>query len=177
MNARNGTIMTEPVWNIEVLPATKEQESILDNLLQLYAQDFREFHLIPLDENGRFHYKQLPLYWSDPQRYAFLVKMNDAIAGFVLAKKGSEVSGNNNAWDMAEFFVMREFRRRGIGIQVAHKVWKLLPGPWEVRVMEANTSAVAFWAKAISLFAGEAVEPIPLEKDAEAWKLFRFHSK
>jgi hypothetical protein len=33
---------------------------------QLYAQDFREFHEIPLDGNGRFHYKQLPLYWSDP---------------------------------------------------------------------------------------------------------------
>ena len=171
-------IMTKPRANkIEVIPATKEQKSILDDLLQLYAQDFREFHDIPLDENGRFHYKQLPLYGSDPQRHAFLVKVDEAIAGFVLIKKGSEVSGNRDAWDMAEFFVMHEFRKRGIGTLVAHEIWKQFRGLWEIRVMEANISAQAFWAKAIAGAVRRESGSTHFDKDGEQWKLFSFNSK
>jgi predicted acetyltransferase len=49
------------------------------------------------------------------------VKVDDSVAGFVLVKRGSEVSGDQDVWDMAEFFVMREFRRQGIGTQLHMK--------------------------------------------------------
>lgn len=160
---------------IEVVPATKEQESILDNLLQLYAHDFREFHNVPLDENGRFHYKNLPLYWSDPQRQAFLVKVDDKVAGFVFVKEGSEVSGNKEVWDVTEFFIMREFRRRGVGMRAAQEIWKQFPGPWEVRVMEANHAAVEFWKKAIATLGGES-RVNSFVKDGESWRIFSFNS-
>src|SRR5580700_6904839 len=96
-----------PSARIEVLLATPDEQPILANLLQLYAHDFSEFHDIELGADGRFDYKHLLLYWRDPGRHPFLVRIDGKLAGFVLVKRGSEISNNPTVWDMAEFFVMR----------------------------------------------------------------------
>jgi predicted acetyltransferase len=157
---------------IELVPASPEQEPILANLLQLYIHDFSELVEIDTEADGRFAYPQLPLYWSDPGRYAFLVKVDGELAGFVLVKTGSEW----DVRDMAEFFVMRRYRRRGVGMHVAHEVWRILPGPWEVRVMERNTPAQRFWARAVSSFTGLPAVPVRVEQDGQVWQLFSFES-
>ena len=102
--------------------------------------------------------------------------MDGNLAGFVLLKQGSEVSGDVNVLDVAEFFVARGFRRHGIGTAVAHHIWRQFPGRWEVRVMQINDSARQFWAYAIKAFTGESVEPVPVEKDGRRWNLFSFES-
>jgi predicted acetyltransferase len=127
-----------PSAHFELISAPLEQEPILANLLQLYAHDFSEFHNVELGLDGRFVYKQLPLYWSEPNRHPFLIRVDDKLAGFVLVKKGSEISGNDTVWDMAEFFVIRGYRRHGIGTLIAHEVWKRFSGKWEVRVMTSR---------------------------------------
>jgi len=76
---------------------------------------------------------------------------------------------------MAEFFVIRGCRRRGIGTQAAHEVWRQFPGLWEVRVMQTNTAARRFWAGAISRFMGEVIRPVDIEKGGERWTLFSFY--
>ncbi len=161
---------------IEIIPAQPEQESILANLLELYAHDFSEFHDLEIGADGRFGYSSLPLYWSEPGRHPFLVWVEGKLAGFVLVKRGSEVTGHATVWDMAEFFVLRGYRRRGIGTHIAHEVWRRLPGRWEVRVMESNNSAQPFWAHAISMFTGEAIRPVSVEHDGRSWMLFSFES-
>jgi predicted acetyltransferase len=162
---------------IEVIPAAAEQEPVLANLFQLYAHDFSEFLDLPLLADGRFGgYKDLPLYWREAGRHPFLVWADGKLAGFVLVRRGSEFSGHKNVWDMAEFFVIRAYRRRGIGTQIAHDVWQRLPGPWEIRVMEANVSALRFWERAIAAFTGEVVPAFRVEKDGQGWKLFSFES-
>ena len=162
--------------NIEVIPATAEQEPLLANLLELYAHDFSEFYDVEIGADGRFGYKHLPLYWSEPGRHPVLVWVESKLAGLVLVKRGSNVSGNENVWDMAEFFVLRGYRRRGIGTHIAHEVWRRFPGLWEIRVMESNISAQHFWESTISLFMGVAFHPIRVEKDGQRWKLFSFES-
>jgi predicted acetyltransferase len=128
----------KPSAHIEVILAGPEQESILANLLELYTYDFSEFHDLEIGADGRFGYSSLPLYWSEPGRYPLLSRIDGELAGLVLVKKGSEVSGNETVWDMAEFFVLRGYRRRGIGTQIAHDVWRRFPGLWEVRVSEVE---------------------------------------
>ena len=167
----------ESLTLIELVPAAPDEQPILANLLELYAHDFSEFHEIELGVDGRFGYRHLPLYWSDPNRRPFLVRVDGKLAGLVLVKKGSELSGDETVWDMAEFFVVRRYRRRGIGTYVAHEVWRQVPGPWEVRVMESNYSAHLFWAHAISSFAGEAVLSGCVEKGGQFWRVFSFESK
>lgn len=162
---------------IEVVPAAAEQAPILANLLQLYAHDFSKFHHVEIGADGRFVYNHLPLYWSEPGRHPFLVWVDGKLAGFVLVKKGSEVSGNANRWDMAEFFVLRAYRRRGVGTRIAHEVWKRFPGVWDVRVMQSNVTAFNFWKRAIAEFTGENIEAVPFEKEGESWMVFSFESK
>ena len=150
----------------ELIPATKNQMPVLANLLELYAYDFTEFHDIDLYDHGKFGYKALPLYWTEPGRHPFLVRVGGVLAGFVLVK---QVEGP--VWDMAEFFVMRKYRRIGIGTNLSHQIWKRFPGQWQVRVMQSNPAA-HFWPKAIAKFTGSKAEPIK----SLGWYVYSFES-
>lgn len=161
---------------LRVIPATLDHTQVLANLLELYAHDFSEFHALEIGEDGRFGYPPLPLYWSEHNRRPFLVRVDGQPAGLVFVKRGSEISGDDAVWDMAEFFIVRGFRRLGIGTRVAHEVWRQFPGVWEVRVMPANVSAQRFWTQAISLFTGETILPVRVEKAGRSWNLFSFLS-
>jgi predicted acetyltransferase len=167
----------KPSATIELIPATREQEPILANLLELYAHDFSEFHTLELGPEGRFGYKNLPLYWVEPNRHPFLVRVNGKLAGLVLVKRGSEISDNETIWDMAEFFVVRGYRRRGIGAQIAHEVWRRFPGLWEIRVMEANRLGLQFWERAIATFLGKTVHAAALDNGGRRWRVFAFESQ
>ena len=167
----------KPAPQVEVLPAAAAQTSILANLLQLYAHDFSEFLDVEIGEDGKFTYNPLPLYWMEAGRHPFLIWVDGKLAGFALVKKGSAFSGNENAWDLAEFFVLRGYRRRGIGTVAANQLWRRLPGSWEVRVMQLNVAAQRFWKQVISGFVRGEVSPVPFEKDGEKWMVFSFDSK
>jgi predicted acetyltransferase len=159
---------------VEVLPATPEQQPILANLLELYAHDFSAFHQLALGQDGRFGYKELPLYWCDNDRHPLLIRVGGSLAGLAFVRRGSRTSGNSNVWDMAEFFVIRGYRRRGVGIYVAHQIWRRFPGPWEIRVMESNRPALRFWEQAVNSFAGGRFISSRFEENGEPWRLFSF---
>jgi predicted acetyltransferase len=161
---------------VEILPATKEEMPIVANLFELYAHDFSEFHAIEPGPDGRFGYPDLPLYWSDPGRRPFLMKIGGMLAGFVLVQRISQTSESKAVWDMAEFFVLRGYRRRGVGREAAHSVWRRFPGPWQVRVMRANQAARSFWRRAIAEFAGEGMSSTQVERAGEMWDVFWFVS-
>lgn len=170
-------IPEKPTAHIEVSPATPVQEPIMANLLELYAHDFSQFHHLELDDNGRFGYEKLRRYWSEPVHLPLLFKVNGRLAGFALIKRGSEISDNSAVWDVAEFFIVRAHRRQGIGIRLAHELWRRFSGPWEVRVMESNGAALKFWERAITTFNHEAIRPARIQKDDKAWYIFAFECK
>jgi len=167
---------TDSTVNVEVIPASPEQEPIVANLLELYIYDFSEFIDLKLRADGRFGYEHLPLYWKEPGRYPFLIKVNDHWAGFALVQRGSQISGDETVWDMAEFFIVRGYRRLGIGMTAAHHVWKSLPGKWEVRVIARNEKAKSFWGRATGEFIGKTVHATPFEKNGAGWHVFSFKS-
>ena len=155
-----------------LVAASRDQEPVFANLLQLYIYDFSEILDLDVGAEGRFSYPHLALYWSEPGRHPFLITVQGKPAGFVLVKTGSDW----DVHDMAEFFVMRRHRRHGIGTAIAHEVWRRLPGRWEVRVMEANVPAQHFWTHAIAGFSGLPAVPTRVEQDGEIWQLFSFES-
>ncbi|MEN3332257.1 MAG: hypothetical protein V7641_1622 [Blastocatellia bacterium] len=146
-------------------------------MLELYAHDFSEFMDLQLGADGRFGYKQLPLYWQESNRYPFLIMANGYLAGFALVRRGSEISNDAEVWDMAEFFIVRGFRRLGLGMKVAQEIWKKLPGKWEVRVIDRNQKAKQFWGRAIDEFLGKPIEAMPFDKHGEGWHVFSFESQ
>ena len=161
---------------VEVIPALEEQEPILANLLELYAHDFSEFMDLKLGADGRFGYKHLSLYWKEPDRYPFLIIVDGHWAGFVLVRRGSEISNETDVWDMAEFFIVRGYRRLGIGTKVAHDVWEKFSGRWEVRIMDRNQRAMKFWGRSVSEFLGNEIAPTPFDKNDAGWHAFLFES-
>jgi len=167
---------TSPV-NVEIIPALPEHEPILANLLELYAHDFSEFIDLKLGADGRFGYEHLPLYWKESSRYPFLIKVNGHLAGFVFVRKGSQISGDEDIWDVTEFFIVRGYRRVGVGMKVAHEVWKKFPGKWEVRVIDRNQKAKEFWERAIGGFLSKTIDSTPFKKNGEGWHVFSFESK
>jgi predicted acetyltransferase len=162
--------------HIEVTVATQDEEPVLANLLELYTYDFSEFHDLALGVDGRFGYRNLPLYWREPNRRPFLIRMDGKFAGLVLVKRGSEISGDETIWDMAEFFVVRAYRRLGVGAYAAQEVWRRIPGAWEVRVMESNHPALRFWERTISAFTGGVGSSTRIEKGCTRWRVYSFDS-
>jgi predicted acetyltransferase len=161
---------------LEIRPALVEEKSILSNLLELYVHDFSEFVDVSLGADGRFGYQHLDSYWQEPDRYPFLILADAKLAGFALVQKGSAISNESDAWDMAEFFIVRGLRRLGLGKRAARDIWTRLPGKWEVRVIDLNQKALKFWARAIHEFLGESIESVAFEQGGLGRHVFCFHS-
>jgi predicted acetyltransferase len=76
------------------------------------------------------------------------------LAGFALLRRGTcfperDVLGDDSGMMITEFFVMRKYRRQGIGKQVAPELFEHYPGRWEVAELPQNAARLAFWRKTI----------------------------
>ena len=161
---------------VEIISASREQEPILANLLELYAHDFSEFMELEIGPDGRFGDEPLSLYWKEAGRHPFLIKASGNLAGFALVREGSQISGTEDIRDMAEFFIIRGRRRLGIGMKAAQDLWRRFPGKWEIRVRDRNRGAKEFWAGAITAFIAKTIHPTAFQKDGVLWHLFSFKS-
>ena len=80
------------------------------------------------------------------------MRSDGKLAGFVLVHDRSRLSGTNGIRDMAEFFILRKYRRRGVGEMAARAIFDRLPGSWEIRERPSNVDAVAFWRRVIERY-------------------------
>jgi predicted acetyltransferase len=153
---------------IHVLAAERSEREALQNLFQLYAYDFSEVLPADVEGTGRFKVPSLEAYWNEPRRLPFLVRADAQLAGFALVHQKSHLSGADDVWDMAEFFVLRRHRRAGVGMRAACILFETHAGAWEVRQRAANVAATSFWRRAIAAFtAGSFSEEF---MDDERWK-------
>jgi predicted acetyltransferase len=75
---------------------------------------------------------------------------------------------------VAEFFVLRRFRRTAVGHRAAALLWNMLRGNWVVRVSEANHQAMAFWRHAIASYSGDGFSETTRPGNPHNWRVFRF---
>jgi predicted acetyltransferase len=146
------TILEETSVNIEIIEARPQDKSILSHLIELYLYDFSEFMGWDVGNDGRFGDDGLKGCWTEPWRHPFLVKVDGSIAGFVIADGRSQLSGDEHTMDMGEFFILRKYRRKGIGYRVASDIFDLFPSKWEVRQLALNVDAQTFWRKVINRY-------------------------
>ena len=83
---------------------------------------------------------------------------------------------DENELDVAEFFVMRRYRRSGVGRRAAFLIWKHFPGTWTVRVSEGNPGALEFWSDVVGEFTGGAVSESQRPGTPNPWRVFSFES-
>ena len=156
---------------VDLDPVDAARRGVLENLFQLYVHDFSAFLAgqLELDDDGRF--PPYPLGdWFDgsPDRSAFFIRADGALAGFALVNRVSH-SGLPLDWNVAEFFVVRKHRRSGVGIAAAHLLWGRYPGTWEAAVARRNLPALAFWRGAVASCPCVA-EVQELDRDDDLWR-------
>ena len=139
---------TDPRMNVELQPLPAEDRPVLERLTQLYLHDFTEFQPNDVDESGLFADSNLGRYWAEAGRWPFAIRVDGRLAGFVLVSPHSP-SGQPTDHTVAEFFIMRQYRRMGVGRIAAREVFDRLPGVWEVAEIAANLPAQAFWRAVI----------------------------
>ena len=108
-----------------------------DRLERLLADYLLEF-------DGRTDpYRYLDAYWQEPDRSPFLIELDGEIAGVCLIRR------RDGAWSIAEFSVIPEKRREGVGRAaveaLAERARSDGASHLEAKVHPDNRGALPFW--------------------------------
>ncbi len=152
---------------ISLRRAAGADKPAIANLIQLYLHDMTDFMPFPVGVDGRFEYDFLDRFW----RYPYFIMSGDEIAGFALVIDECPLTGRKPCWFMAEFFVLRAWRGRGVGKAAFDRALAAHSGDWHVAVPHANRAAQAFWSRAL---APRFRSPRDIHFDGDDWSLHEF---
>jgi predicted acetyltransferase len=162
--------MSEP--RIEVTKIGKSSEALLANLLELYLHDMAEWFKFDINPDGLYGYDMDP-HWQKGGA-AHLLLVDGIPAGFALIARADQWLEDVSALEIEEFFLVRSQRHKGIADQFAKRLWDQQPGPWLVRVFEANLPAVPFWRRIISSYTKSTFQEGHRMINGHPWCFFRF---
>ncbi|MGE8362769.1 GNAT family N-acetyltransferase [Pseudomonas sp.] len=130
---------------IELIQTGPEQAELIRNLYQFYAYESSDWEQEDVEADGRFyiHEPHFERYWQEPLWSANLVLVDGFIAGFLLIEQ-SELPGVD-ALELADLFLLKKYRRRGIGKTLALQVLTEGSTAWLVRFYDQDQAAQAFW--------------------------------
>lgn len=128
---------------------SEEDKSVLSNLMELYQYDLSRYDGSKPNRHGLFGYSWLDSYWTEKRRHPFFIIVGGEKAGFILVNDFCHLCEPGEAYSIAEFFVLGNYRRKGIGREAAVKVFRKFPGKWEVIPQSGNTAALTFWESVI----------------------------
>jgi predicted acetyltransferase len=123
----------------------------IHRMLELYQHDLSDIWDQDLDTHGEYGYA-LDRYWDTEGFYPFVAIVNGKYAGFALVNQAVRI-GTHGYW-MDQFFVLKKYRRKGVGQLLAQSVFAALLGRWEVGQMTENHPAQAFWREVIGAYTG-----------------------
>lgn len=152
--------------DVTVVPAAFEEKATLRRLLELYLHDFSEFDGADVNEHGEYGYRYLDHYFAEEEgttRQAFFIRVDGRLAGFAMVRHTGE------RWSMAEFFVMRKYRRGGVGMRAALDVITRYRGDWEIHELATNLPAQSFWRRVAEAAAEGEFEESTLDGDIVQW--------
>jgi predicted acetyltransferase len=135
---------------LEIRRATPADRPALQRMLELYQYELSDIWDQDLDADGCYGYS-LDRYWQDAACTPFVACVGEHYAGFALVDQAVKV-GDRGHW-MDQFFVLKKYRRTGLGRQLATWAFDALPGIWEVGQMRDNSAARAFWRRVIGDYA------------------------
>ena len=139
----------------QLIETTLDHKPIFLNLAHLYVHDMSEHVGWDCDAEGWFGCENAgdDRYWTEDHRYAYLIHVKDHLAGFAMVDQLGSTACRD--WNVAEFFVVRKYRRRGVGEAAARQLFDRHQGRWDVMQIPKNTPATAFWRKVIGRYSGD----------------------
>jgi len=137
--------------HVEVITAMPEDKLVVERLLQLYEHDNSETIGSDVDPDGLYRLMDPDTIWR-PGYHAFLVRVDGKLAGFAFVTRHQSYLGEGETYLVDEFFVMRKYRRQGVGEYVARTLFDRFPGRWEVSEVPLNLGGHAFWRRVIGRY-------------------------
>jgi predicted acetyltransferase len=122
-----------------------------------------------LGEIGHRVPDQLMRWYADPNAQIMTILFGEQRAGFAMvtqrlrqsvgvgmaAAVGAAASPSAaSEYSMAEFFIARPWRRRGIGAQAVRLLLDRFTGQWLITEYLINTAAVKFWRRVVYAYTG-----------------------
>lgn len=123
----------------------------IQRMLEFYQYDLSDIWDQDLDSHGEYGYP-LDRYWDTEGFHAFVATADSKYAGFALVNQEVRI-GTHGYW-MDQFFVLKKYRRQGIGRSLAQSVFAALRGRWEVGQLPRNFPAQAFWREVVGKYTG-----------------------
>jgi predicted acetyltransferase len=156
--------------------AHPQEQRLIEGLLQFYFYDFSEMEPdgsanMDFDSEGATYRVSPDLheFWSVTGRVPLIIRRDGKPVGFALLNQHSHRDDGHVERNMAEFFVARKFRRRGLASEALRQILKAYPGRWEVAVVARNAGGLAFWPRAIAA-APNVSDLFRHEGDGEHWR-------
>lgn len=125
---------------MEIVPITSANAHIFETFVQDYEAEFSAVTRKEPDAEGRF---ALDADWRPPNKGFYQYEAGKPI-GFVIRGQTNE-----NRSDIAEFYILPCYRKKGFGKMLAFAIFDLFPGPWQVRQIPTAVDAIAFWRATI----------------------------
>lgn len=125
---------------VTVEEAGKEKAEVVWRLLQLYLYEMSDHDGRAIGADGWYPYPYFDLYWEEESRVPLLIRADGDLAGFAFVRELEP-----GVREIAEFLVLRAWRRRGVGKAAAGLVLDSWPGKWEIRFHSGNAAGAALW--------------------------------
>jgi len=155
---------------------TREDRRWIESVYRDYLNDLapETTGMFPaLGEIGHRVPDQLVRWYADPSAQIMTILYGDQRAGFAMVNQrlrhaagaGIATAGLGAAsvdvpprptpeYSMAEFFIARQWRRRGIGAQAVRLLLDRFTGQWLITEHLLNAAAVKFWRRVVAAYTG-----------------------
>ncbi len=166
-----------------LIPATLADYPVIQNMARFYVYDISRScgftsHEWACPKNGMYECFDFKIYFTEENRRAFLIKVDDELAGFVLLHK--QFKDEEFYWEIGEFFIFGKFQGKRIGEKIAREIWQQFQGSWKVSVIPENIPAYGFWKRVIAAHTNEhfteSVEKVDFDVHQPQRIIFKFES-
>ena len=131
---------------IRLAEVRHENKDLLWNIHQKYLYEMTKYYPDDVDEHGNYHYGYFDAYFTESDRKAYFIYVDDKLAGFAMINTHSYIGGKPDHV-LAEFCIFPSYRGRGIGMMAAGQILRMFGGRWEIKYNEKNTAAKGMWNK------------------------------
>ena len=146
--------------NILIESVGIEEKEIIRNLLELDSYDSSYYDKKDVNNFGLYGYKYLDHYWTDNNRFVYLVKMDNKIAGFTMISKWQYYKEIESDYCISEFFILNKYRKLGIGRYVVKYILNKYKGKWQIGYDPRNIIGKEFWNNVIKEITNNNFEKI-----------------
>ena len=126
----------------------------IENVYRDYLDDLAPLNtgIFPiLPEVGHREPDQISRWFADSGSYPLVILKSMVAVGFAMVGRAAAIAGRPDVdYRMAEFFIARSERRRGIGQTAVQIILHRYAGRWEINEYLRNPVAVNFWRRVVA---------------------------